>query len=234
MAALLELRDAVIGYDQRTVLRGLSLTLERGTFYGLIGANGSGKTTLLKSLAGILPLRSGRMEHPAGPPAIGFVPQGDTLDAIFPLSAYEVAFMGLCGRVRPGRPAGREEREFVRECLRQAGADEIRGERFSELSGGQKQRVLIARALVTRPDLLVLDEPTTGLDPAATNDLLELLHRLHGETGLTLLMVNHDLRFVRACVQRVIWLHRGTVLQGAASELLRPERVEELMEFELR
>lgn len=232
--ALLQLRDAAIGYDGRAILSGMELAIERGVFYGLIGANGSGKTTLLKTMAGILPLLAGRMEFSNGNPVIGFVPQGDSLDPQFLLSGYEVALMGVCGRVGPGRFPGKADREFVRECLKRVGAVDLAKQRFSQLSGGQKQRVLIARALVTKPELLVLDEPTTGLDPVATGELLDLLRQLHTQGELTLLMVNHDLRFVRACVKRVVWLHKGQVLQGTAEELLNPKRVEELMEFELR
>jgi ABC-type lipoprotein export system ATPase subunit len=105
--------------------------------------------------------------------------------------------------------------------------------RFSELSGGQKQRVLIARALAAKPDFLLLDEPTAGIDPAASQAIMDLLRRIHEQQKLTLLMVNHDLAAVRRAVQQVLWLHDGRVLQGPADELLTRDKIEEILKLEL-
>ncbi len=141
--------------------------------------------------------------------------------------------MGLYGRIGPGRFIPNSERTFVRECLRATGAQEFARQWFSELSGGQKQRVLIARALATKPDVLVLDEPTAGVDAAATQALLEFISQIHEERKLTILLVTHDLPLVRKHAQQVIWVHQGKVLCGTVAELLTPQRMAEIFELEL-
>jgi len=229
---LLRLENVSVGYERHVVLSGVDLALARGSFTGLLGANGSGKSTLLKSLLGILPLLAGRMTFAGNRPAVlGYVPQRDALDSIYLLSSFEVALMGVCSRIGPLRLTPRSEKEFARQCLRQTGADDLARKRFSELSGGQKQRVLIARALATKPDLLVLDEPTAGIDLAASQATMELLRQIHGEQGMTILMVNHDLPTVRRYVEQVIWLREGRVLHGPVAQLLSREKIEEIMEL---
>ena len=233
--SLLALDHVAIGYGRRVVLTDVSVTLRRGSFTGLLGANGTGKSTLIKTILGILPPVAGRVEvHPiAGrPPVFGYVPQREALDPLFLLSSFEVALMGACGRVPPGRLFNAAEKDFARECLRQAGADNFAGKRFSELSGGQKQRVLIARALTARPDFLLLDEPTAGIDAAASEAILELLRRLH-QQPMTILMVNHDLAAVRRSVQDVIWLHHDRILHGPVGELLHRDKIEAMLDLQL-
>jgi ABC-type Mn2+/Zn2+ transport system ATPase subunit len=162
-------------------------------------------------------------------PVLGFVPQRESLDPAFLVSGLEVVLMGTCGQVAPGRFFRGSDKDWARACLAEVGGADLTGKRFSELSGGQKQRVLIARALATRPDLLLLDEPTTGIDAASTRSVLEVLRRLHEEQQLTILMVNHDIGAMRAAVRDVIWIHEGRLLQGPATELLRREKIEEIL-----
>ncbi len=229
---IVELQGAAVGYDRRAILSGLNLRLARGAFAGLLGANGSGKTTLLKTLAGILPAVSGQVRlHP--PAVLGYVPQRDQLDSAYIFSSFEVALMGVCGRVGPGRRPDSAERDWVRECLRRTGAESLASRRFSELSGGQKQRVLIARALAARADILLLDEPTAGIDAAAAQAIMELLGQLNREERLSILMVNHDLAAMRRCAGEIVWVHEGKLLHGPVSELLRPEKIEEILQLQL-
>jgi len=233
---LLILDRLAVGYESQVVLGDINFALQAGSFTGLLGTNGSGKSTLLKTILGILPPVSGRVmfgERNGHAPILGYVPQREVLDPVYLLSSFEVVLMGACGRVGPGRFVGREERDWAHHCLREAGADDLSRQRFSQLSGGQRQRVLIARALATKPDLLLLDEPTAGIDANATQSILELLRRLHGERRLAILMVNHDLTAVRKTVEQVIWLHQGKVLFGPVAELLSREKIEEIMELEL-
>ena len=227
----MELQGVAVGYDRHAVLAGLDLQIARGTFTGLLGTNGSGKTTLLKTIAGILPPLAGSVTfHP--PAVLGYVPQRDQLDSVFLFSAFEVALMGVCGRVGAGRRIGSAERGRVLDCLRQTGADGFARERFAELSGGQKQRVLIARALAAQADFLLLDEPTAGIDAAATKAIMELLVQLHRERSLTILMVNHDLAAVRQTAQHIIWVRDGKLLQGPTAELLQRDQIEALLQLQ--
>ena len=233
---LLALDGLTVGYGSQAVLENISLTLRAGSFTGLLGTNGSGKSTLIKTILGIIPPLAGRVafDNSGGRvPVLGYVPQREALDPIFLLSSFEVVLMGACGRVGPGRFVGRAEREWAHGCLRETGVDDLSRKRFAQLSGGQRQRVLIARALATKPDLLLLDEPTAGIDANATQAIMELLRRLHEEHHLTILMVNHDLTAVRKSVGQVIWLHQGKVLFGTVAELLSREKIEEIMELEL-
>jgi len=230
--SLITLDNLAIGYNRQPVLSGISLSIERGSFTAILGANGSGKSTLLKTLLGLQPPVAGKIEI-AAPAVFGYVPQAIEFDPLFLLTGFEVALMGVYGRVGAGRFVPHGERAFVRECLHATGAEEFARRKFSELSGGQKQRVLIARALATKPDVLVLDEPTAGVDIAATHSLLEFISQIHVEKKLTILLVTHDLPLVRKHAQQVIWLHQGKVLLGTTTELLSRERMAEIFEMEV-
>lgn len=231
-SSIVELRDVAVGYNRHALLRGLNLQIERGSFTGLLGANGSGKTTLLKTIAGILPPVSGEIRF-LPPAVLGYVPQRDQLDSIYLFSAFEVALMGVCGRVGAGRRIGHAERERVHDCLHQTGADDFARQSFAELSGGQKQRVLIARALAAQADFLLLDEPTAGIDAAATQAIMELLTRLHRERSLTIVMVNHDLPTVQKTARHIIWVQNEKLVQGPVEQLLNRQKVEEILQLPL-
>jgi len=230
----LKMEHAAVGYDRRVVLPDVNLTLRKGSFTGLLGANGSGKSTLIKTILGIIPPLSGRVDFASERQAhvLGYTPQRDALDPIFLLSSFEVVLMGTCGRVRPGRRFGPVEKEWAHQCLRETEADHLSRKLFSELSGGQKQRVLIARALATKPDFLLLDEPTSGIDAAARQAIMELLRRIHSQGKLTIVLASHDLPVVRTYVEEVIWLHHGKLLHGSVRELLSPEKIDEIFELE--
>lgn len=219
------LTAAAVGYDGQAVLKGLTFELPRGRFTAVVGENGCGKTTLLKTLAGILPPVSGRVETSGVDgelPVLGYVPQRDSLDAVWPLSVLEVAMMGTYGRLGAGRGAGAAERQLARECLGRTGAADLERKPFSILSGGQKQRVLIARALATQPEILLLDEPTAGIDPEATQAVMELLARLHRERRLAILMVNHDLPLARRHATDVLRVADGKVGFETSAKLGTP------------
>ena len=236
-ASILTLDSVAVGYDRHAVLSDVKLAFKRGSFTGLLGANGSGKSTLIKTILGIIPPLAGRMEFKPvdGREAVlGYVPQRESLDPIFLLSSFEVVLMGVCGRVRPGRWIGKGERDWARHCLEQTGAAELGRLQFSELSGGQKQRVLIARALAARPDFLLLDEPTSGIDVAVKQSIMQLLQRIHQEQRKTILMSSHDLPVVRQYVQQVVWLREGRILEGPPGELLSRDKMEAMLDLEAR
>lgn len=219
------LANAAVGYEGKPVLAGLTLDLPRGRFTAMVGENGSGKTTLLKTLAGILPPVAGRVEWSGlneARPVLGYVPQRDSLDSVWPLSAFEVALMGTYGRLALGRSFTSAERDLTRECLAQTGAADLERKPFSVLSGGQKQRVLIARALATQPEVLLLDEPTAGIDPETTIAVMTMLSRLHRERHLTILMVNHDLPLARRYATDVLRVADGKVSFETTAHLGAP------------
>lgn len=236
-ASILTLDSVAVGYDRHAVLSNVNLAFKRGSFTGLLGANGSGKSTLIRTILGIVPPLAGRMEFKpveGRESVLGYVPQRESLDPIFLLSSFEVVLMGVCGRVRPGRWIGKDERDWARHCLQQTGAAELGRMQFSELSGGQKQRVLIARALAARPDFLLLDEPTSGIDVTVKQAIMELLRRIHQEQRQTILMASHDFPVVRQYVQHVVWLRDGKILEGPPAELLARDKMEAILDLEMR
>jgi ABC-type Mn2+/Zn2+ transport system ATPase subunit len=221
------LRDVSLGYDGRPVLKHVELTIEQGEFCALLGPNGAGKTTLLRGMLGLVPVLAGRIEYGidrrTSPP--GYVPQRESLDPIFPLTVLEVVLMGTFARLRPLRPVGRREHRLAADCHDQVGLAPIAGRPFWSLSGGQKERVLIARALAAEPRILLLDEPTAGVDPGATAAIMDAITHLNRERGLTVVLVSHQLRIVRQVVRSVIWVDGGSAVKGTAEELLTPERI---------
>ncbi len=230
---LITLDNLSIGYNNQPVLSGLTLSISRASFTGILGANGSGKSTLLKTLLGLLPPVAGRIDTPStgAPLTFGYVPQANQFDPVYLLTGFEVALMGAYGRIRPGRRIPPPERAFTRECLRAVGAENFSDKRFAELSGGQKQRVLIARALAARPDVLVLDEPTAGVDREATTAVLAFISQICREKKITVLLVTHDFAAVRHYAEKVIWFHEGNFFYGAVNELLTAERMAEIFEI---
>ena len=220
MEALVRLAGASFGYGRVPVLSGVDLEVRPGDFLGIAGPNGAGKSTLLRGVLGIVPPLAGRVERATG--AVGYVPQRDSLDASFPLSVEEVAELGAFGRLRGLRRLAREDRELVRESLARVGLSERRRALFSALSGGQRQRALIARALVERPRLLVLDEPTTGVDRPTVELLLRLLDELRRERSLAVLFVSHELALLRGIAPEVLWVEDGRARRGTAEEVLAP------------
>jgi len=232
---IITLDNLAIGYDGQAVLSGISLAIARDSFTALLGANGTGKSTLLKTLLGLQPPVGGKIQigTTGVKPVFGYVPQAIQFDPLYPLTGFDVALMGTFGRVGPVKFPSRAEKDFVRECLHATAADGFAGRKFSQLSGGQKQRVLIARALATKPNILVLDEPTAGVDVAATHSLLEFISQIHKDRNLTVLLVTHDLPLVRKHAQQIIWLHNGAVLHGSVAELFTPERMAAIFEMEV-
>ena len=209
--ALIDLVNVSLGYGGAAVLTAVSFAIRLGEFVALVGPNGAGKTTLLRGILGLVPVLAGHIDYgfdrAAHPP--GYVPQRDTLDPIFPLSAFEVVLMGTYAKLPPLRFAGRRQRQLAARCLEEVGLAAFARRQFWELSGGQKQRVLIARALAAEPDVLFLDEPTAGVDHAAEAAIIALIGRLNRERELTAILVSHHLGHIESLVHSVVWVDDG-------------------------
>jgi len=183
---IISARNLAVGYGGAPVVPPFDLTVRPGERLAFVGPNGSGKTTILKTFLGLLKPVEGRIDVRPGT-RFGYVPQRQDIDESWPVTAYDFVAMGVGG---PGR------REAADGALGTLGIPELAGESYADLSGGQKQRVLIARALATGPDALVLDEPTAGLDAVAEADLMTQITRYCDEEGLTLIFVTHLLSLV--------------------------------------
>jgi ABC-type Mn2+/Zn2+ transport system ATPase subunit len=205
---LLTVDEADFGYEGRPVVRRASLVVQPREFVVLLGSNGSGKTTLLRGLLGFLPPLAGRVSPRPGL-RIGYVPQRETLDPLYPLSAFEVARLGSWRDLPFWRLGGARERTRTREALEACRAGELAHTRYAALSGGQRQRVLLARALASDPELLLLDEPTAGIDPEAERGILDLLCELREKRGLSIWMVTHHVHAIAGRADRKIVLSEG-------------------------
>ena len=233
---LIQFSDVALGYGRTTVVEKLSFSIERGEYLGIVGPNGSGKTTIVRALLGTLAPRSGKITHvaPGGRPArIGYVPQRETIDSMMPYTVVDVVMMGRYREIGVfGRPRA-NDREAVRRSLAHAGAEAFAHDSFRELSGGQKQRALIARALAMEPDVLVLDEPTNGMDLPSRTAILELIKKLHRDNGLTIIMVSHLLSDVANYVERIAMVEKGFFQIGDVSEILTGENLSRLYGVEV-
>jgi zinc transport system ATP-binding protein len=219
---LVVLRDISFVYDSTPVLVDIDLVIKEGDFLALIGPNGSGKTTLVKIILGLLKPSSGEVEIFGRPPAdfsewekVGYVPQKAThVDPYFPASVEEVVGMALLSRRQHRGASGRAARAEVRRALETVGMAGFGKASIGRLSGGQQQRVFIARALVTSPRILFLDEPTTGVDAETQASFYDLLGRLNRSEDLTIVLVTHDIGIVNRHVNRVACLNQRLVYHG--------------------
>jgi ABC-type Mn2+/Zn2+ transport system ATPase subunit len=168
------------------------------------------------------------------PLRIGYVPQRDTVDALFPIPVEEIVMMGRYPSIGLVRRPGREDREVARWCLEQVGLQNLSHRNYTELSGGQRQRVLIARALATQPELLVLDEPTHGMDMPSEHGLLQLVKRLHEERRLGVVLVSHLLGSVAESAERIAIIAAGRIEEGPREEMLTAERLSRLYGMDIR
>ncbi len=223
---MITVKNASFGYNGEPVIKNVSFEVQPGEFIGLIGPNGAGKSTLFKGLLRLVPTLAGSVTYsPTVAGRLGYVPQRDQLDAIYPLTAFDVARMGVGSALPWYRFPNRAMNEKVMQCLAQVGMDRFRDDLYAELSGGQRQRVLIARSLALDPVMLVLDEPTAGIDPVAEENILKLLGELNTGRGLTVLMVSHHIHSLRGRVHRVILVKDGAVQCGTADELLHADKI---------
>ncbi|MGQ9583151.1 MAG: metal ABC transporter ATP-binding protein [Thermoplasmatota archaeon] len=230
----IEVRDLTIRRGGRTVIDGASFAIPPGEFVGIVGPNGGGKTTLIQGLLGLLPIASGHvmifgqmLRQFRDWDRVGYVSQSATAyDASFPLTVRELVGIGLVSRKTLGRPHRSSDWKRVVEELEFMGIAPLARRRIGELSGGEKQRVAVARALVRRPDLLVLDEPESGMDASALESFYGKLSQLQRERGTTILVVSHDLSTVFCRMSSVICVNRvvcsSPIMDGAAdTELLK-------------
>jgi zinc/manganese transport system ATP-binding protein len=224
MTSLVALEGAAVGYGGRALLEEVDLAIAPDAFLALVGPNGGGKTTVLRSLLGALPLVGGRLVRPR-PVRVGYVPQREHVDAVWPFTAGEVALMGRIPRLGPWRRPGAEDREAVRRAMATVGVEHLVGAPYGELSGGQRQRTLIARALAAEPELLVLDEPTNGMDPAAELATMDLLDGLYRDGALAIVMVSHRLEAVANYARDLAFVDKDQQLfrVGPLDAMLRPE-----------
>lgn len=226
MQPIIQCKNINFNYSQNEVLKDVNFIVEQGDYVGLVGPNGSGKSTLLKIILGLVQPKEGEVKLFDVPVSsfkewhkIGYVSQkANSFNSGFPATVYEVVSMGLYGKMGLFKRLTRQHRDTIMEAIEQVGLAPLAGRNIGKLSGGQQQRAFIARALVSKPQLLILDEPTVGVDTESVDRFYQLLGRLHREHQLTLLMVTHDIGMMTHHVNKVACLNKRIHFHGNPSD----------------
>lgn len=235
--ALIDVREVSFHYGPIAVLKGITFSIHPGDFLGIIGPNGAGKTTLIKVILGLLKPSQGEVrilgksvEEFDDWNRVGYVPQNAThIDPVFPVSVREVVAMELQARQKFPGLTRREEERRIENALLQVGIENFRNWRIGSLSGGQQQRVFIARAIVNRPHILFLDEPTTGVDAETQERFYDMLDSLNKKQGITIVMITHDIGIVNRHVSQVACVNQKLVYHGTHEEFCCSKAFKEML-----
>lgn len=222
-APLISLRQVNAGYQHTLVLHDVDFAVDRTSFTGIVGPSGAGKTTLLRLLLGSLKPVGGTIERAPGI-AVSYVPQLETVNWNFPVTVAECVLMSRSGRRLPW--PSRSERAEVTAVLDRLGIGDLGERHIRELSGGQQQRMFLARALIRRPQLMLLDEPTSGVDISTRHDVLHLLADLHAD-GMGIVLTTHDLNGMAAHLPDLVCVNGHIVAHGSPDEVITPDVLEQ-------
>lgn len=234
--SVIEFQGVDFAYRQRTVLEDISFSIQAGEFVGIIGPNGSGKTTLLRLMLGLLQPLHGQVLLFQQPVVIGqntvklgYMPQKITqLETRFPITVEEVVHLGQVNGHSLWPFPNQKEQDVVTQALKTAGLLPYRHRLITELSGGQQQRVFIAKALAAQPQLLILDEPTIGVDAESQEEFYALLTKLNKEMDITIVLVSHDIDVVTSEVQTVLCLNKTLIYHGSSHHFVKGKYMEKL------
>ncbi|UCZ54529.1 metal ABC transporter ATP-binding protein [Bacillus shivajii] len=221
-----EIENVTFSYGKENVLENIQLRIPQGSFLGLVGPNGSGKSTLIKCILGLVKPSKGSIRLYGKPvdkfqnwSHVGFVSQkANSFNSGFPATVFEVVSMGLYGKVGLFRFLTKKHKEKVKEAIKQVGMEDYMQQNIGQLSGGQQQRVFIARALVSDPKLLILDEPTVGVDAQSVQNFYNMLKKLNVEEGITLIFITHDIGAMTEYITDVACLNKYLHFHGDKHE----------------
>lgn len=218
-------RDLAIGYEGKTVVQNINLSVKKGDYLCVIGENGAGKSTFMKTLLGLLPPVSGKIEFHDGlkKNEIGYLPQQTEVQKDFPASVREIVLSGCQGRCGLRPFYNTQEKELAEDAMERMQITDLARRCYRELSGGQQQRVLLARALCATQKMLLVDEPVSGLDPKATAQMYELLEELNEIDGITIIMISHDIAAAMKYASHILRVGKHTFF-GTKDEYLEEYR----------
>ncbi len=226
MPALIRFKEADLGYGQSLILRGVNCVIERGESVGLVGQNGSGKTTFLRGVLGLIPPLSGKLEVDSSQ-CFAYVPQMENLNFYLPLTVREAVYLtARAKRFLGGITA--MEKLAAESAMERVGINEIANKLIRECSGGQRQKTILAQAISQKPDVLLLDEPTKGLDVIAERDLLSLIDSIKKERDLTLLLVTHSLHIPLNHMEKIFLFCKQSLIPTTPDELIHTKKLEQI------
>lgn len=229
---LISFKDVDLGYGNLKILNKLNIDIKSGEFLGFVGPNGAGKTTILRAILGLLKPQKGKIERKNV--HVAYVPQRDSMDETFPLTAHDIVLMGRYPFISLFKRPSNSDRDKAMESLEYIGMSDYKNSFYSELSGGQKQRVLIARALASDPQLLILDEPTSQMDLSAETSIMELIREIHITKGITVILVSHLLNLVVNYAYRIGLVENSTVTIDSTDKMLTERNLKSIYNLDVR
>lgn len=231
----IELSDVTYRIHDNVILDNITFSVKQGEYLGIIGPNGGGKTTLLKIILGLIAANSGSVKLYGTPieqfnekHLIGYVPQRVSYAPLFPATVFEVVASGRTPSLGLFKNLGKHDVEAIEKAFKMAGIADLRDKLIGNLSGGQRQRVFIARALASEPKMLVLDEPSVGVDIASQQTFYTFLNELNTKHGITIIFVSHDIEVIANEVSCVLCLNRTLVCQGSPKKSFTPQNLQKL------
>lgn len=238
MLTVIETKNISVCYGQSEAVKDVSFKIQGGDFVGLIGPNGAGKTTLVKALLGLLPITTGQillygviLEQFSDWYKIDYLPQNlRTVNPLFPATVEEVVFLGLLSSKKAPRHFSVSDKLKVKKILDEMGIADLKSESIFKLSGGQQQKVLIARSLVSKPEILILDEPTTALDSKSREEFVSLIKELNKKRGITIILITHDTNLVCQYADKLLYIDRKLLFFGSVSEFYHSKKQGEILD----
>ncbi len=233
MSTVIQANNISVSYSRTDALTNISFSIERGDFVGLAGPNGAGKTTLVKAILGLLPIAKGGIElfgqsqkQFTAWRKVGYLPQkASTINPLFPATVHEIITLGLLSDHKFPKKLSKIHEEKTDTVLHELAISSLKESMFSELSGGQQQKVLLARALVSKPEILIFDEPSTALDPESREAFFKMLERLNKEKGITILFITHDTGYIGQYATKLMYIDKNLIYYGKFSDFCKSERM---------
>jgi zinc transport system ATP-binding protein len=233
MAEIIQADNLSLSYGQSEVLKNISFSIEKGDFVGLAGPNGAGKTTLVKALLNLIPLNNGQItlfgkKHTEFSTwsRIGYLPQkNSTINNLFPATVSEIVALGLLAQKKWPKRITPQDRAQADAILKDLGILGLKAKMFSDLSGGQQQRVLLARALVSNPEVLIFDEPSTALDPESRESFFSLMEHFNKQHQITIILITHDTSYIGKYANKLLYIDKELVYFGNFASFCQSEKM---------